>query len=574
VKRTAALLLTLCMLLGTMTAACAEDNFDAFYSMEFPFILFNADTHYNDPWQLFFFDGVEDLPWIDLEELADFINDIQTEFYDETDYRLTYSEEGPLYTLTRENGYCMQVDCDENTIAFDDYNAFLKDPSDSALLDQLSHSGYNSAGEADLFQRDARASFDRYGDVMTLALNDYGLSVRSREGRCYLPLQTANDFVLSPMFSRSILFNGEGMYFADGDELFNDDGITPMGEMYYAVEPADRSQELADFGYYELCMMLDNLYGLKEQHDIESFDNMFWQVGFDEALRSTSAEDADTALRNFIVYYLDDLHSAYDMPSWMTGLKDVGDNYGPSIRLDDIQTKKYAALRSKGMGDDFEAYEEVGNTAYITFDEFTVSYEDYYETAEQGGTVSDTIGLMIYARQQIYREDSPIENVVIDLSNNGGGKVDAAVFVISWILGEAEISLEDVFTGAQSTLVYRADVNLDRRFDEQDTLYDKNVYCLISPVSFSCGNLVPAVCKYHQAVTLIGRTSGGGACTVQPMSTAWGTTFQISGAHRLSFRKNGSFYDIDEGVDPDIYIDHLETLYDRQALTELINRLD
>ena len=56
-------------------------------------------------------------------------------------------------------------------------------------------------------------------------------------------------------------------------------------------------------------------------------------------------------------------------------------------------------------------------------------------------------------------------------------------------------------------------------------------------------------------------------------STAWGTMFQMSGAYRLSFRKNGSFYDIDEGVDPDIYIDHLEILYDREALTQLINNL-
>lgn len=57
------------------------------------------------------------------------------------------------------------------------------------------------------------------------------------------------------------------------------------------------------------------------------------------------------------------------------------------------------------------------------------------------------------------------------------------------------------------------------------------------------------------------------------MSTAWGTVLQISGANRMSFRKNGSFYDIDEGIEPDIYIDHLETLYDREALTALINGL-
>lgn len=46
----------------------------------------------------------------------------------------------------------------------------MKDPSDNALLDQLSFSGFDNNGEAELFQRDALASFDRYGDLMVLDL--------------------------------------------------------------------------------------------------------------------------------------------------------------------------------------------------------------------------------------------------------------------------------------------------------------------------------------------------------------------------------------------------------------------
>ena len=104
-------------------------------------------------------------------------------------------------------------------------------------------------------------------------------------------------------------------------------------------------------------------------------------------------------------------------------------------------------------------------------------------------------------------------------------------------------------------------------------MLDKNLYCLISPVSFSCGNLVPAALKSSQKVTLLGRTSGGGSCAVQPVSSAWGTVFQISGALRMSFLKNGSFYDIDQGIEPDYYIDHIKNFYDRAALTDYINGL-
>ena len=85
--------------------------------------------------------------------------------------------------------------------------------------------------------------------------------------------------------------------------------------------------------------------------------------------------------------------------------------------------------------------------------------------------------------------------------------------------------------------------------------------------------LYTGVTRASQKVTLIGRTTGGGSCVVQPMTTAYGTVFQISAAHRMSFLKNGSFYDIDQGVDPDIYVDHIENLYNRTAMTEFINGL-
>ncbi len=201
------------------------------------------------------------------------------------------------------------------------------------------------------------------------------------------------------------------------------------------------------------------------------------------------------------------------------------------------------------------------------------SGEAFYNSLETGNIPNDTLGLIIYAHAQITREGSPIENVVLDLSNKTGGAVDAAIFVLGWLLGDVPFSVKDMATGAMSTSVYRADVNLDRSFDEKDTVQDKKLYCLISPVSFSCGNLVPAALKSSQKVTLLGRTSGGGSCIIQPLSTAYGTVFQISSAMRMSFLKNGSFYDIDKGIEPDYYLNNLTSFYDRNMLTDYINNL-
>ena len=128
-------------------------------------------------------------------------------------------------------------------------------------------------------------------------------------------------------------------------------------------------------------------------------------------------------------------------------------------------------------------------------------------------------------------------------------------------------------TGAASTATYRADINLDGVFDEKDTVRDKKLFCLIGPYSFSCGNLVPNVFRSSRRVTLIGKESGGGSCSVLPITTAYGTLFHISSPKRISYLKNGSYYNTDTGVEPDCVIVKPENFYNREALTEYINQL-
>ena len=132
-------------------------------------------------------------------------------------------------------------------------------------------------------------------------------------------------------------------------------------------------------------------------------------------------------------------------------------------------------------------------------------------------------------------------------------------------------------TGAPSnggvTTSYSIDVNLDGVFDENDSIADKNLYCITSPVSFSCGNLVPSLLKESGRVTLLGNTSGGGACSVQFGSLADGSIFQISSPNRLAVVTNGSYYAIDRGITPHLYFSKFESYFDRVALTEFINNM-
>jgi hypothetical protein len=118
-----------------------------------------------------------------------------------------------------------------------------------------------------------------------------------------------------------------------------------------------------------------------------------------------------------------------------------------------------------------------------------------------------------------------------------------------------------------------ADVNLDGVFDEKDSISHLNLYCLASPVSFSCGNMVPALLKESGLVTLLGDTSGGGTCAVKFASTADGAIFQFSSPYSISVVKNGAFYSVDRGVDPHYHLNSISSYYDREALTNYINNL-
>jgi C-terminal processing protease CtpA/Prc len=148
-----------------------------------------------------------------------------------------------------------------------------------------------------------------------------------------------------------------------------------------------------------------------------------------------------------------------------------------------------------------------------------------------------------------------------------------AAYTLAWMLGEAVLPSGNTVDGAKSECVYRADVNLDYAFDEKDTIASKRLFCLTSPFSFSCGNLVPSLLKSSTKVTMLGKTSGGGACSVLGLTTADGTSFNISGFRKFYNVKNGIFYSNDEGAAPDLEITSPDAFYDRANLTKTIDAM-
>ena len=514
-----------------------------------------------------FLDGETNVPYVTLETMKEMLYrwvSMAKASDGGKNYDLEIEKNGDIVILTRENQYPVKINFAENTIEFYDYDAFIKISPDAPLMDVIASSGYDANGEPALFQK-SDTSFERYGDPLTLKPGEYGIDLVYQDDEYYVPLQLISDFILTN-YGGNVVYNTEAVcivYIGRPDYL--EDAFYPTDV------PKERSEDLIAFNYKELCLALDTLYGLKAQHNITDFNNLFQSTGLVVSLLSKDPQEAGQALADLCCKYFDDGHSGNVNASYM--MKEaVKRNWGPSNMQRFDEMDRYKEARDAVYPDGAVPYEEVGNTAYITFDVFKFQFLDYYsENAEDH--LDNTAALMLYAYQQITRENSPIENVVLDLSNNGGGDADAAAFVIGAFLGDASISMMNPASGALVCENYKVDLNLDRQFDEKDSLKDYNLFCIESPVSFSCGNLVPCALKNSDKVTLLGRPSSGGACVVFRQTTADGCVYQISGFKKLAYMKNGSFYDIDQGATPDYVIPNPAQLYDREYMTDYINNL-
>lgn len=520
------------------------------------------DAEHKEEISLYYFDGSE-VPYISMDTVLYFLQNMN----DDVSYELEYDNEHAIFTRKGTKLTC-DFDFENDTITFYDYDAFLR-----GNVGPIVNVGIpDDDVAAPLFKEVDFYSLDRYGEVMTFDLKPYEIAIVHEKDGYYVPLQTISDIIVT-YNNDFILCNSEAVFYLPG--VLDDD----IAKIYYSAS-GTRTEEFAKFDYNELCFALDNLYGLKEIHNISSFEKSFFESGVRKKLMGTDQTEADLALKQFIDYQLDDIHSMFNYTSYMSDEEafrtQASEMKGPWRGRFERNMDEFYEARDKAFPEGVPPYEEIGDTAYITFDRFTHPAEEIdYMSEPKEDELYDTIRLIQYSRDKILRPDSPVKNVVMDLSNNGGGAAPTAAYVIAFYLGLGDLSLVNTMTGAAGVAAYQIDSNRDGEFTADDhlSLKDLNLYCLISPVSFSSGNLVPNAFMTSPRVALLGMTSGGGSCGVQPLTTAGGSIIQISGCKRISIFKNGSFYDIDRGATPDFGIAKIADFYDREALTEYIDNL-
>ena len=227
--------------------------------------------------------------------------------------------------------------------------------------------------------------------------------------------------------------------------------------------------------------------------------------------------------------------------------------------------KRMESLKPAGFGS--SRVDIIGDTAFIYFETFAESFGEaayYYRLPSARVYDASTFGLFYDAFAKI-KKVPQVKKVVIDVSNNGGGRVGALTAALGFLSPDGEVNLTYYHTLNQNYCSewYHVDTNLDGKFDANDGFggqYD--FYILTSGYSYSCGNALPFFAQVDGLAKIIGEQPGGGDCAVAPFLDAYGHVARMSGWSKLGRMTDGKFTSDEHAVKVDYpFGDKADKLY-------------
>ena len=365
------------------------------------------------------------IPFISFKEAAKLVMAFNSTYIKDIGFKLTVSETDDYSMLLRENKAGLTVDYKSKHLLISNYDQLVQMSFASNPLDILGASYIDANGTGNYVKRlDNPECSYRVGAPISLDLGKYNIPLY----KGYLPLQTVADFLVS-CDNGALSCNNQSLIISSG-KLSKD-----LADIYYSAPTGERSQSLIDFNYNEACLFLDSFYGLKSEHGIDSFNTFLSQTGLTNDLCGDDMVASTNAIIKLVNGYFSDLHSGFLNPSFYLENKssiDANAFRGASIKNFIKNYSTLATYRMIHYPNGVPCYEEVGDTAYVTFDHFEMNKSDYY-TTEPTISANDSVGVIGYAMSQINRANSPINKVVLDLSLNLGGDADAAIYTISCV---------------------------------------------------------------------------------------------------------------------------------------------
>ena len=203
---------------------------------------------------------------------------------------------------------------------------------------------------------------------------------------------------------------------------------------------------------------------------------------------------------------------------------------------------------------------ERGQTGYPSLDTLKEDYESESPS---------TFALLYFTFQDI-EADPSIQNVVFDVTMNGGGDTNALGYALSFLTDDpVKISFKSVFTGAAYTEAVNYDNDLNKETEKDSYQGQYSFYILTSGFSFSCANAFACIAKDNGLATILGERSGGGDCEAKRMTSVEGSSYQTSGTAMIT---HGNGTSVDEGQE----VDHaypMNDFYDIEKLDSFTKAL-
>ena len=520
--------------------------------------------------------------------------------------RIMYPGTTVQVTKTADNQYALTSPCGTATVDVakdvfesDDYEAFTN------LMGQVQAGMPNTIYDALPIIR--WKSLEKTPQQVHVALDygKFGIDLRADDTNVYFPFATIADLYVDT-YMHLASFNGQTVMVAPNGAYSLSNGYPQ--DFIAPILQETRTADMADFAYKNLCFTLTNFFGypgrtllenkgLKEKgldqalldygqagqmtRELLKSQNMYEYIAGTSALGYLLFDGGHTYTDITVISRIDQKSTFWSEMNAVNTAKqtefvtnfpefaDVEQGFVDNYLLGVLLKKK----RTEKMGEGVKYYKE-GETAYCWFNSFLCDdsgWRKFYKGEGPKPTVADYPNDWLIALTDALEKaenDPEVKNFVLDISTNGGGSSDVVLFITSIFCNKADIYYENTLTGQKMKSTFDVDRNLDGKFDEKDAevKYHLNFALLVSPVSFSCGNILPALLKDY-GIPLLGQRSGGGSCAVLYNPSADGFGYRYS-THRTRLA-NTKGENIDAGIVPTYELDN-DDYFNIQKVAQLV----
>ena len=436
------------------------------------------------------------------------------------------NEDG-TYTITNPKG-TMVIDPQKDTLHFDNFEDFIsaKENADGTELDATYFREHAPINEGEI-------------NGLDLDLSPYKIDIIEYEGRTYFPVSSIG--LLFGATYNTAVYDKDNVYFIHTSDIV-------MGSCYFkntmVYDTLERSKDLVELSYNDLCFAVDKLYGRPAQAEIAS---MLEEKSFDETLDEYSDDTRrakelllSESMTDYILgtaylgqVFYDGGHTAINYPAVLAiltpetavndelqrlvGSEDFRDRQAINNTFSALTSGQKSANMSELRSGKYENYELVkawddksasklyvtGNTAVFAFDSF----------------INEAVYNFKWSLD--YAKENGIKRFVIDLSCNSGGSAAVVMYIMAMITNQDKDSYTTYYRKLQTLTgnITRIDCDIDLNLDGEINDLDKDVYYdfeyafITSGISYSCGNLLPCLAR-DAGFPILGERSGGGACSL------------------------------------------------------------